>query len=81
MTQESPPDCPPAGHLTRQLWSGAPDMISEIYGQYIKQFIRIVENIMKHASELQVTAMHDAFRKSYEYEKAFFSEALDVNLD
>jgi thiaminase/transcriptional activator TenA len=48
----------------------------EKYGQYVKRFILITEKIMKQAPREQLKAMHDAFRQSCEYEKAFFSEAL-----
>lgn len=49
----------------------------DIYAQYVKHFIQITENIMRQATPSQLEAMHDAFRKSCEYEKAFFSEALE----
>lgn len=49
----------------------------EIYGRYVQQFILITERLMEQATPLELNAMQDSFRQSCEYEKAFFSEALN----
>lgn len=49
----------------------------EVYGLYVDHFIRITENLMSGASLSMRKKMNEAFCKSCECEKAFFSEAMD----
>ncbi|RCW38711.1 thiaminase II [Marinilabilia salmonicolor] len=53
----------------------------EAYGSYVEQFIQIAEELLFGATLTMRKKMHYAFRRSCEFEKAFFSEALNIKKD